>query len=106
MNDLTLWALVLVIGAATFLIRYSFIYLVGHTGDLPPRLSRALAFVPPAVFAALVVPEFVSYDGVLQVAPDQLTAGVAAALVAWYTENMFATIAAGMLALWALRFLV
>lgn len=101
-----LWGLILVAGVLTFSIRYSFIYLVAKTGDLPPRAKRVLAYVPPAVFAALVIPEFVAYDAGLHVAPDQLTAGVVAAVVAYRTENLFATILSGMLALWTLRFLL
>lgn len=100
------WLLILLVGAATFLVRYSFIYLVGRTGDLPPRVTRVLTFVPPAVLAALTLPEFVHYDGVLHVADQRLVAGVAAFAVAWATENVFATIAAGMVVLWTLRFLV
>lgn len=100
------WLLILLVGAATFVVRYSFLYLVGRTGALPPRVTRVLTFVPPAVLAALAVPEFVHYDGVFHVAGDRLVAGLAAVAVAWTTENVFATIATGMAVLWTLRFLV
>jgi len=103
-----LWALIVVIGVATFLLRFSFIFLFGRVEEVPPRIRTALRFVPPAVFAALAVPAVVSIDGSLgaTVTDDRFLAGTLAAAVAWRTESIFATIAVGMLALWTFRFLV
>lgn len=102
-----IWLTVLVIGVATFALRFSFIFLFGRVEDLPAWLERALRFVPPAVFAVLAVPAVVSLDGgVAGVVDDRLVAAVVAGVVAWRTENVLATIVVGMGVLWTLRFLI
>jgi len=101
-GPLAIWAVVLVVGVATFAIRYSFIYLFGRIDGVPPRVEEGLRFVPAAVLAALVAPSIVDPGPTVAatVADGRLLAGVVAALVAWYTDNMFATIAVGLAALW------
>lgn len=91
-----------VVGAATFAIRYSFIGLFGYVDDIPPQFRRGLRYVPAAVLAALVLPSLVVVgpDGALAV--DKLLAGVVALAVAWWREDILATIAAGMGAIWLL----
>jgi branched-subunit amino acid transport protein len=103
-SDPTVWAVIVAIGILTYLIRLSFIALFGYVDEIPPRLARALRYVPAAVLAALVLPSFLSLSG--PVAVDKLTAGVLATAVAWRTENVFATIAVGMGTLWVVRFLI
>lgn len=102
-GPLAVWAVVLVVGVATFAIRYSFIFLFGRIDGVPPRIEEGLRFVPAAVLAALVAPAIVDPGPtvVATVLDDRLLAGAVAAVVAWYTEDMFATIAVGLLALWA-----
>jgi branched-subunit amino acid transport protein len=102
-GPLAIWAVILVVGVATFAIRYSFVYLFGRIDGVPPRVEEALRFVPAAVLAALVAPALVDPAPTLAATllDDRLLAGVIAAVVAWYTENMFATIAVGLFALWA-----
>jgi branched-subunit amino acid transport protein len=101
-----LWGLVAALGVATYAIRYSFIYLFGRVERVPEPMTRALRYVPPAVFAALVVPSFVVADGAVAIGVGnaRLLAGVVAAAVAWYVENVLATIAAGIAAFWLFRF--
>ncbi|SFR51567.1 AzlD domain-containing protein [Halogeometricum limi] len=120
-GPVAIWGVVLAVGVATFAIRASFVYLFGRVDTVPPRLNHALRFVPPAVFAALVVPSLVVTDGSATFAPvtlslsegfalsvgnERLLAGLVAAAVAWVAEDVFATIAAGMVTLWLLRFVV
>ena len=102
------WGVILVIGALTFAIRFSFVYLFGRLDAVPPWLTRSLRYVPPAVFAALVLPSLVTVRPTLTatLVDDRLLAGALAAVVAWRTESIFATIVAGMGALWTLRFLL
>lgn len=107
------WAVVLVVGVATFAVRFSFIYLFGRVDGVPSRLERALRFVPPAVLAALVAPALVSTpaaatgDAVIAaLTDDRLLAGAVAAAVAWRTQRMVATVVVGMVAFWTLRFLL
>lgn len=103
-----LWAVFVAIAAGTYALRVSFVHLFGRVGAVPPRASRALALVPAAVLAALVLPRLLVVDGGLALDPSnhQLAAGAVAGVVAWRTESLLATVGAGMVALWALRFLV
>lgn len=96
-----------VAGLLTFLTRLSFIALLGRF-ELPPLAARALRFVPPAVLSAIILPELVLRGGELQLGwrNARLLAGLAAALVAWWSRNVFLTIAVGMAALWGLQALL
>ncbi|MFC5278487.1 AzlD domain-containing protein [Halorubrum rubrum] len=107
-SDPRVWAAILVIGALTYGIRLSFIHLFGRIDEVPARVRRPLRYVPPAVLAALVLPDLVTVGPSLAgtVVDERLLAGVVAGAVAWRTENVFATIAVGMGALWLLRFVV
>lgn len=91
----------------TFTLRASFVFLLGYIGDVPPRLERALGFVPAAVLAALVAPNILLQDSQIAVGlgNHRLFAGAAAALAAWASENVFLTIFVGITAFWGLRFL-
>ena len=107
-GPLTLWGVILAIGVVTYAIRLSFIALFGRVDDVPPRVERALSYVPAAVLAALVFPALVTVQPTVvgTLGQDRVFAGLVAAAVAWRTENVFATIAVGMGALWTLRFVV
>lgn len=96
-----------VAGLVTFGIRLSFIALLGKV-ELPPALTRALRFVPPAVLSAIILPEMLVRDGAVDLHPGnvRLLAGVAAALVAWRTRNVLLTIAVGMAVLWTAQALL
>jgi branched-subunit amino acid transport protein len=102
------WPTIVAIGVGTFLIRFSFLFLFEYVSEVPESIERALRFVPPAVLAALVVPAVVMVDGspAITVGNERLIAAGIAAVVAWRTENIFATIAVGMVALIALQTLV
>jgi branched-subunit amino acid transport protein len=94
------WLAIVVGGVGTFLLRASFLFLFERVGGVPPRLERALRYVPAAVLAALVVPAFVAPEGApALLGNDRLLAGALAALVAWRTESVLATIVVGMVAL-------
>lgn len=104
MSSFTVWSIIIVIGAITFFFRSSFILLQGHI-NMPPIIIRALRFVPVSVLCALVSPAFLFPSGTLDISLGnlRLIAGVLAGLVAWRTQNLFFTLAAGMIALWILQ---
>jgi branched-subunit amino acid transport protein len=89
----------------TYLIRLSFIQ-AWQWIAVPEALSRALRYVPPAVFAALIFPALTVSGGTIDLSPDnlRLVAGVIAALVAWYTRSVLLTLGAGMGGLWTLQY--
>ncbi|GAB3696771.1 AzlD domain-containing protein [Halorubrum pallidum] len=102
------WLAIVVIGVATYGFRLSFIHLFGRIDEVPPSVKRPLRYVPPAVLAALVLPDFVTLESSLveTLVDEQLIAGAVAGAVAWRTENVFATITVGMVVLWLFRFVV
>jgi branched-subunit amino acid transport protein len=99
----TVWTVIGLVAVGTYLLRVSFVEALADR-DIPPRVEAALRFVPAAVLAGLVLPKLLLVDGGLVVSPDnhRLLAGIAAAVAAFYTEDMFATVAVGMGALWSL----
>ena len=100
---MTVWLVIVGMGVVTFAIRLSMIVLLGHVG-VPALVQRALRFVPPAVFSAIILPELLRPAGRLDLSwgNARLLAGVLAAVVAWRTRNVLLSIAVGMAALWAL----
>ncbi len=102
------WVAIVVIGVATYGLRLSFIHLFGLIDEVPPWLRRPLRYVPPAVLAALVIPDLITVrpSVVATLVDERLIAGAVAAVAAWRTESVFATIAVGMVTLWLFRFVV
>ena len=97
---MTVWLTILAVGISTYLIRLSFIALAG-VRPMPERLKQALRFVPPAVLTAIIFPELLASNGVVDLSTGnlRLLAGLAAVIVAWRTKNVAATILAGMVVL-------
>lgn len=106
----TVWLVVVAAGAGTLALRLSFVLLFGRIDAVPPRVVGVLRYVPAAVLAALVVPALAALSAEptlgVQYDPAKVVAGGVAALVAWRTESVLATIGVGMAALWALQILL
>ncbi len=104
---MSLWITMAAAGLATFLTRFSFIYLL-EKFDMPDWFRRALRYVPPAVLSAIILPELISPNGsvALPWQNAQLIAGAIAVLVAWRSRSMLLTIAAGMIALLGIQLLM
>lgn len=107
MSPTTTWLVILGVAAGTYLLRASFIQ-AWQWISVPEELARALRYVPPAVFAALILPALTVADGSIAIPPDnlRLVAGLLAAIVAWYSGSVLLTLAAGMGGLWMLQALV
>ncbi len=99
-ESLQIWLLIFALGAVTYLIRLSFIWLFNRWQP-PEWLKRSLRFVPITILMAIIVPNLVMPAGVLLPVTGnaRLWAGLIAALVAWKTKNVILTIVAGMAAL-------
>lgn len=106
----TIWLILVLAGLGTFALRLSFILLLGRLDEVPPTLAGVLRFVPAAVLAALVVPSIVWLSATpslgLTFETEKVLAGGLAAVVAWRTESVLATIGVGMAALWVAQFLL
>ena len=95
MNELFL---ILGMMLVTFAVRYPVLALTSRI-TLPSGLLRTLRYVPPAVLAAIVLPEmFFNTQGALDINTDNayLIAGVFSFIVAWRTKNTLITIVLGM----------
>jgi branched-subunit amino acid transport protein len=101
------WLVVAGVSLVTFALRASFLLGIDRLGGLPPTLERITPFVPPVVLAALVAPNLFLSGGSVAIGPgnERLVAGLLAFGVAWYTENLLATVGIGMTALWLLLWL-
>lgn len=101
---MTIWLIMIGLAIGTFLIRVSFIQLLGKR-EVPPILTRSLRFIPASILSALVVPQILTRNNALQISlgNPQLLAGIVAGVVAWRTKNVFFTIVSGMVALWLLQ---
>jgi len=102
---MNIWLVMLLGGLITFGIRFSLIYLFGRF-QVSETMRRALHYVPPAVFSAIIFPELFMRDGTLNLSLDntRLLAGLVAIAVAWFSKNTLITIIAGMVALFLLQF--
>lgn len=103
---MNIWLVLLIGGLITFLTRFSFIYLFGRF-HIPETVRKALHYVPPAVLSAIVFPELLLNDGLLNLSFGnfRLLAGLVAVLVGWFSKNTLVTILAGMAALFLLQFI-
>jgi branched chain amino acid efflux pump len=99
-------AVILVLGLGTFLIRFSFIGLVGDRA-LPPWVMRMLRYVPVAVMPGLVAP-LVAWPQATGGTPDpaRLIAAVAALAIGTASRSVLGAIAGGMAVLYAALALV
>jgi len=101
------WLIIAGVALTTFLLRASFI-VFADPQRFPPAFRRALAYVPPAVLAAIVAPGLLLPQGVLDftLANARLPAGLLAMAVAARVRHPLAPIAAGLPALWLLQWLL
>jgi branched-subunit amino acid transport protein len=99
-NSSTLWPIIFAIGAGTFLIRFSFIWLLGRS-KVNLTLQKLLKFVPPSVLSALILPSFIfPQQADFSFENHRMWAGAIAVFIAWKTKNILFTIASGLIALW------
>ncbi len=94
------WIVILALGLGTFLIRFSFLGLIGDRA-LPGWALRLLRFVPVAVLPALVAPLTV-WPSATGGAPDpaRLIAAAVALAIGALTRSVLGAIFGGMAALY------
>ena len=102
MSDAALWGVILGLGVGTYLIRLSFLGLIG--GRMPGWALRLLNYVPVTVLPALVAPMVVwpkATGG--ETDPARLAAALFALAVGAATRSLIWGIVAGMGALYGLQ---
>lgn len=104
-SDATIWFIIAVMGVGTYLIRFSFLGLVGDR-KMPDWLLRHLRYTPVAIIPGLIAPLVVwpSATGG-ETDPVRLVAALATLGVAWWRKNMLWGAAAGAVALGVLEWL-
>ena len=102
---MNIWVVMLIGGLITFGMRFSFIFLFGKF-HIPATVRKALHYVPPAVFSAIVFPELFLNNGALNLSFGnyRLLAGIVAIAVAWFSKNTLITIIVGMSTLMLLQY--
>ncbi len=96
-----LWTVIIGLGIGTFLLRFSFLGLIGNRA-LPPLVLRLLRFTPVAVIPGLVAPAILwpaATGG--ETDPARLLAAVATVAVGMTTRNVLAAILSGAAVLYA-----
>lgn len=95
-SDLTIWAVIVLMGIGTFVLRWSFLGAVGNR-PIPTWAQRLLRYTAVAVLPALVAPA-VMWPQATQGRPDPVRMATAAAtvLVGLITRNTLAAIVAGL----------
>lgn len=105
MSDATIWTIIVVLAVGTYLIRFSFLGLIGNK-VLPDWLIRHLRYTPVAVIPGLVAP-LVVWPEATGGSPDpvRLTATVATIAAGYLSKNFLvaagvgaATLAVGVIA--------
>lgn len=87
-----IWIIIIAMGIGTYLIRLSFIGLIGDR-DLPPWLLRMLRFTPVAVLPAVVAPMLVKSGQTTD--PMQIVAALVTLAVGLKTRSVLWAILAG-----------
>ncbi|TCP44488.1 AzlD domain-containing protein [Rhodovulum marinum] len=105
-SPLEIWAIILLLGIGTFLIRFSFLGLIGDR-KLPDWLLRHLRYTPVAVLPALVAP-MVVWPQATGGQPDlaRMLAAIATLGVGYATKNVLAAIGAGAGTLYTMLYLL
>ena len=101
-SSLEIWTIIVLLGAGTFLIRFSFLGLIGNR-KLPDWVLRHLRYTPVAVLPGMVAPLVVwpeATGGALD-AP-RVIAALATLVVGYRTKSATWAIIAGALTLYAL----
>lgn len=101
-----IWVIILALGVGTFLIRFSFLGILGDR-QLPPWLLRHLRYTAVGILPAMVTPLILwpqATGG--QLDPVRITAATLALAVGLWTKNAIWAIVAGMATLWSLGFIV
>lgn len=105
-SDGTTWLVIIFLGVGTYLIRFSFLGLIGNR-DLPEWVLRCLRYTPVSVLPGLVAP-LVLWPAATGGEPDaaRLSAAAAALVIGLWTRSVLWAILAGLLTLFAMLWLL
>ena len=100
------WLSIIIAGVLTYFTRMTMIALVNRD-MLGDRIKAILAYVPSAVFPAIIFPAiFINdYGTFIEINDPKIFGAIVAIFVGYFSRNVIATILSGLFSYWILIFL-
>ena len=101
------WLTIIIAGIITYSMRMTMIALVDRD-LLGEKVKAVLAYVPSAVFPAIIFPGiFINdYGSFIEINDPKIFGAIVAILVGYFSRNVIATIISGLLSYWIIIFLL
>ena len=99
------WLSIIIAGILTYLTRMTMIALVSRD-MLGDRIKAVLAYVPSAVFPAIIFPAiFINdYGTFIEINDPKIFGAIVAIVVGYFSKNVIATILSGLISYWIILF--
>ena len=99
------WLSIIIAGILTYFTRMTMIALVSRE-MLGNRIKAVLAYVPSAVFPAIIFPAiFINdYGNFIEMNDPKIFAAIVAIVVGYFSRNVIATILSGLISYWIILF--
>jgi len=99
------WLSIIIAGILTYFTRMTMIALVSRD-TLGDRIKAVLAYVPSAVFPAIIFPAiFINdYGSFIEMNDPKIFAAIVAIVVGYFSRNVIATILSGLISYWIILF--
>tara|TARA_Y100001970_G_scaffold34067_1_gene42276 strand:+ start:2933 stop:3247 length:315 start_codon:yes stop_codon:yes gene_type:complete len=99
------WLSIIIAGILTYFTRMTMIALVSRD-MLGERIKAVLAYVPSAVFPAIIFPAiFINdYGSFIEINDPKIFAAIIAIIVGYFSRNVIATILSGLISYWIILF--
>ena len=99
------WSSIIIAGIITYFTRMTMIALINRD-MLGDRIKAVLAYVPSAVFPAIIFPGiFINdYGAFIEINDPKIFGALIAILVGYFSRNVIATILSGLFSYWILIF--
>ena len=101
------WLTIIIAGIITYFMRMTMVALVDRD-LLGERVKEVLAYVPSAVFPAIIFPGiFINdYGAFIEMNDPKIFGAIVAILVGYFSRNVIATILSGLSSYWVIIFLL
>ena len=99
------WLSIIIAGILTYFTRMTMIALVSRD-MLGDRIKAVLAYVPSAVFPAIIFPAiFINdYGSFIEMNDPKIFGALVAIVVGYFSKNVIATILSGLISYWIILF--
>ena len=101
------WLSIIIAGILTYFTRMTMIALVDRD-MLGEKIKAVLAYVPSAVFPAIIFPAiFINdYGTYIEINDPKMFGAIVAIIVGYFSKNVIATIFSGLISYWFIIFLL